>query len=1087
MVQILNDEFDEKITFKDFSFSYLRYFPQVHIEVTELNVHSENKQILNAGDIDILLNFKGLWTKKIIIENTLITDVNFYIRIDSLGNKTQLFGGKKKKSERTKKHSFLIESGNIQITNARLHSINDVKKNRMTILIGQAHIDLSNNNDLLVLKTRAEGNLDTLVANEALLFSNQSFRLEDAVLHINSKTKEIQLQQGEIYANDLKITPKLHLQPQGDGNLIDLHFITEGNFDNILKLIELRKKTKITQLNPNANLLISFNQTGFINPFEKPYSEIDFNISDAKLAGDILPYPLEIKALKGNYNNGAQHSNESTSVVIDTLHAKIENSFLYGSLSVKNFGDPIADINIKSKVDLSHLVKPTQKIQLSGVVNLDLIYKGKINELKKMHYSGKLGEMHFKNVNINLKEKGYKIELTRGSATLNNQLLEIPLISGKLENTTFSIKGNIHNPLLHMVNKEEDLLGNLTFNFDNLDLKKFTSQSNPKSEKQKKKSSLDVFEHIAVNLNINGKKIITKNGDFNNLLVSVSQKKNKVTINKLNLDYQKGTISAKGNANFSEHGISNINADLNGIFKELNLNIPENKKSGNKKEFALPADAQINVLLKIDKGNVGRYPLKNLSLNANLKNQKVNLNELMIDVFDGKALANGSFNLDSTGISSILMDVGLNFNHLVIDHLLEDFGGNKNKSTTKKGLNLPHIENIKLDIKTREATYRDFAFRNIHSIIEVNDKLIKIDNFHTDGPYGFADIQLTINDYSSDKISYSALANVNIDTLSIDKFLASDAAKKNKLLISENSYEKQKSDNSKSSFPHNVKFKLDIEANQVSYKNAYFNDLSIDFDLNEERADLNKFTFKFAKGTGDISAFALNTGQEFYPCYISSKFDNFDIHEILASFDNFGQDEFTPENTTGLISFKSSHHFSLNSNFKTNLDDNLWAIDLLVHDALLEDVEPIQNALFFIGHKQKSNMIIKDLEIKAFMFEDKLLFSELLMNDNIANLEIFGMYSLNDSIMDFGSKISLSDIFFRSKKERNVETREGVVPLEQDSKLMLHFFGSLSDHKIKLFNRRKMNQFEKKLAKEIKRANNAYEKKENERKQNSKP
>ena len=177
----------------------------------------------------------------------------------------------------------------------------------------------------------------------------------------------------------------------------------------------------------------------------------------------------------------------------------------------------------------------------------------------------------------------------------------------------------------------------------------------------------------------------------------------------------------------------------------------------------------------------------------------------------------------------------------------------------------------------------------------------------------------------------------------------------------------------------------------------------------------------------------------------------------------------------------------MNSNFKTNLDDNLWAIDLLVHDALLEDVEPIQNALFFIGHKQKSDMIIKDFEIKAFMFEDKLLFSELLMNDNIANLEIFGMYSLNDSIMDFGSKISLSDIFLRSKKERNVETREGVVPLEQDSKLMLYFFGSLSDHKIKLFNRRKMNQFEKKLAKEIKRANNAYEKKENERKQNSKP
>ena len=209
---------------------------------------------------------------------------------------------------------------------------------------------------------------------------------------------------------------------------------------------------------------------------------------------------------------------------------------------------------------------------------------------------------------------------------------------------------------------------------------------------------------------------------------------------------------------------------MSGIFQELNLNIRDNKKSGNKKEFALLGDAQINVLLKIDKGNVGRYPLKNFSLNANLKNQKVSLNKLIIDVFDGKAQANGSFKLDSTGVSSILMDVGLNFNHLVIDDLLEDFGGNKNNTSEKKGFNLPHIDNIKLDVKSREATYRDFAFRNIHCIIEVNDKQIKIDNFHTDGPYGFADIQLTINNYSSDKISYSASANLNIDTLSIDKF-----------------------------------------------------------------------------------------------------------------------------------------------------------------------------------------------------------------------------------------------------------------------------------------------------------------------------
>ena len=175
MVQILNEEFEEKITFKDFSFSYLRYFPRIHLEIKELNVHSENKQILTAGDIDIFLNLKGFWTKKIILENINITDVNFYISVDSLGNKTHLFGEKKKKPERTKKHPLKIDSGNIQITNARIHSRNDVKKNRLMVVINQAQLELSNNNDFLVLEIGALGNLDTLVANEALLFSNQSF------------------------------------------------------------------------------------------------------------------------------------------------------------------------------------------------------------------------------------------------------------------------------------------------------------------------------------------------------------------------------------------------------------------------------------------------------------------------------------------------------------------------------------------------------------------------------------------------------------------------------------------------------------------------------------------------------------------------------------------------------------------------------------------------------------------------------------------------------------------------------------------------------------------------------------------------
>ena len=191
-------------------------------------------------------------------------------------------------------------------------------------------------------------------------------------------------------------------------------------------------------------------------------------------------------------------------------------------------------------------------------------------------------------------------------------------------------------------------------------------------------------------------------------------------------------------------------------------------------------------------------------------------------------------------------------------------------------------------------------------------------------------------------------------------------------------------------------------------------------------------------------------------------------------FDGFNQDVITPDNTSGKFSWNSDHHFSLNPDLTLNLNDNIWFFNLNIHDAKLTDVAPIQNALFFIGHKSKSNMFIKDLNLQAYMHNDKLLFSEVLMNDNIANLEIFGSYSLTDSIMDFGSKISLTDLFFRSKKERMLETSQGIVPLEQDAKVYIRLQGNPSNHKIQLNNRKKITRFEKELISEIGKANKDF-------------
>jgi hypothetical protein len=207
-----------------------------------------------------------------------------------------------------------------------------------------------------------------------------------------------------------------------------------------------------------------------------------------------------------------------------------------------------------------------------------------------------------------------------------------------------------------------------------------------------------------------------------------------------------------------------------------------------------------------------------------------------------------------------------------------------------------------------------------------------------------------------------------------------------------------------------------------------------------------------------------------FPGYFYSKVDRIDIQEFFSSFDNFNQDIFTAENSSGKISWTSDYYFGLNENFKLLKDENLWLVNLIVQDAEFDSVGPIEKTLFFVGHKAKDNMIVSELDIDVFMFQNKMYFKDVLMNDNIANMEVFGEVDLDKKELDLGLEISLTDLFLRSKKKRRLETQEGTFTLDKDKKLLLKMSGPISDHKLKMMSKRKFRFYREDLIDNIKEA-----------------
>jgi len=893
-VRIINYELDGEITLEDFSFSYLSKFPDVHIEVKGVSVHDGNVEVIHINKLDILLNLKKLWNREMKIEKLLVGGLVFHSEVDSLGNKPRIFTNKNNDPGSPHK-GWMVEAGDIHIENGKIFFGNKIKGNRMYMHIDNADLDLSENDSLVIFTGVLTGTLDSLFSNNTLLFRNQPVTAKDIVFNINRFNGFKELEQGYILAHTLKIIPRFTMKPHEDGQIVEIHISGENDLNTFLDLFEFHTGLDLEQVNPDAHLQLSYNQAGFVNPFLRPYSELDFQITNAEFTGEALPFPLQLGLIKGNYNNGEGHSPKTAELVIDTLLASIQESFVSARFKLSNLNDPVIDAHFIARLDMGHLIKENENYSLAGEIDLDLEVDGTIRELKKLHLEGKQmadGTIDVKDLELIFKDDDYTIAIIKASALLNNQILEVASLVGAFNESAFHFQGSLDNLDQYILKKDENLDGRFTLNFDELDLTKISF--NNKQDKGPGNFSFSSLEFVDIEFEVNGKRLITQVGIVENI-------------------------------------------ELIGSLEELDINV---------------------------------------------------------------------------------------------------------------------------DLTAAEIVYMDAVISNLRSHIHATEQQIEIDDLFTNLPFGNIKMDLLISDYQNEKINYSGIIDLSIDSLIVDDYLAlevfgiPDLGKKEK---------QESSEPGQNDMPDNLQMQVNIMAGYVSYKNASVEKVKLFCDYDTPEILLEELNFTFAGGSIRVNGYMDHGQPGSFPGYFYSKVDSIDIQEFFTSFDNFNQDVFTAENTSGKISWDSHYYFELDKSFKLLKDENLWWIDAVIHNAEFVQVEPIEKTLFFVGHKAKDNMIVSELNVHAFMVRNKIFFKDVLMNDNIANLDVFGEVDLNKKELDLGLEISLTDLFLRSKKKRRLETQEGVMTLDKDKKLLLRLSGPISDHKLKMMSKRKFSSYREDL------------------------
>jgi hypothetical protein len=1082
-IDYINQEFGGAVAFEDFSISYIRHFPHIHLRVENITAHDGQIEVIRVAQLDLLVNLSSLWREKVMIEHLVIEGGALYSEIDSLGRKPVILA-RKNKEEKSSDISFDVESQDIRIIDSKVYFGNQVKSNRTWLTVNEADLRLSFSDTLVILTGTLDAHLDTLVSNNTVLFANQPVKGEAIDFRINPSTGEKVLHDGYLLAHTLTLYPRFTMTTHDDGQIVELHISGDGNFNAFLDLFEFHFGIDLEQTNPDAELRMAYNQRGFVNPFLRPYTEIDFEIAGASFSGDDLPYPIENVAVAGNYNNGEGHSPETVQLEIDTLHAEIQQSFVNARLKLTNLKDPEIDAHFISGIDISHFIKQSDNIRIKGTVDADLVIDGRISELKLLHLEGKQaakGTIRVKDLELLINDKALKVELSSGSTLLNNHILEVTSLVGAYNESAFHFEGLFENLDQYILSQDKILGGSFSLSFDRLDLR-YLFPGGERKERVAPKSSMPSLDGLVLNLDVAGKEVITGLGSLENLRMKTRVDNGALQVRSASFNYQDGNVAATATLKLKDRGIASLQADIKGTFQNIDLELPEKKedKPVNKsKSFSLPESTDIRLDLIIDRGNIATIPVRKLHLAAAMINDEIILEKFEGDVLDGHAGISGKVKLDSSGISEFRLQGGLAFNKIDIVAMMDDFGIGKKAEKSQSQLTYPETVLLDLDLKIKEIDYKDATLRNFSTLLHADDKRISISDLEADLPFGELRMNLEMDQYQHENISYLGNINLDIDSLSVDRLLELEA-----LGIpgrKELSPQPENTDRKKGAraLPDNFTVGLVIKAGYLAYRNAEVENLDLAINYGPEKTDLKKLKFDFLNGKVDVYGHVSRKDGNSYPGYLYSKVDDLDIRTLFYSFDNFNQDKFTAENSSGKISWSSHYYFELGKNMVPVRDGNLWIMNINVHEAEFDKVEPIEKTLFFVGHKSKDKMLISQLNINAMLFRDKLYVRDVLMNDNVANLDVFGEVDLGDRTMDLGLEISLSDLFFRTKKRRIVQTEEGEVDLENDSKLFLNLTGPLQDHKLKLMSRRKFQKARDGLNRDIRKAETAFKERQN--------
>ncbi len=224
-------------------------------------------------------------------------------------------------------------------------------------------------------------------------------------------------------------------------------------------------------------------------------------------------------------------------------------------------------------------------------------------------------------------------------------------------------------------------------------------------------------------------------------------------------------------------------------------------------------------------------------------------------------------------------------------------------------------------------------------------------------------------------------------------------------------------------FPGRLYLKSHFWLDELEFRDFSAGNVTGDFFYQPRRLTVNSLDFTAMEGLVSAETVLEKQNNGRYLFKVKSDVSGIDIHELFASFNNFGQDFIMDKHLKGNLSGQVNFSTALTDVMKVDRESILADCDVIIRNGELIGFEPMQKLSGFIEVEELENVRFSTLTNQIFISDGQVRIPTMDIRSSAFDIKGSGIHGF-DGNFEYKIKVSLSELLSGKAKKPDRQAEE---------------------------------------------------------------